>query len=368
MMYLTDYRYFCTTNTELLDDILFPQVVNWLPETYARVKSGLYYVPHVIGAKVLQQDLIDKIKSNPVKKTAFILAVGNSAMVGSNALTRRESRLTYEYKILPMTLTNVYAGKIAQLFGGAEYVATDATACASSLKVMMDAQTLIKHYDFDRVIIYSTEDQVSNLTLEFFGESGASLLWEAEKTGIKPSAFDDVNYGFHVGQGSGIAVIESERVVKDTPKAQFMGAYTASEAFANPLGQSADGFGFRRAIEGALKCSSMSSDDISIVKTHGTGTKSNNVAEKSAIEACLSNFIATSYKQKIGHTMGPSGLIETCMLIDDMSKGIVPKIENRTQEDHVYLSHDAQVSGGNVLSLAAGMGNVYSAAIMKVGN
>ena len=78
-----------------------------------------------------------------------------------------------------------------------------------------------------------------------------------------------------------------------------------------------------------------------------------------------SGFMATSYKQKVGHTMGVSGLLETCLLLDDIKNGFVPGIENRTQEDDVFLSQDTDVGKEvNILSLAAGMGNVYSAAVL----
>jgi hypothetical protein len=49
-----------------------------------------------------------------------------------------------------------------------------------------------------------------------------------------------------------------------------------------------------------------------------------------------------------------------------MRDGLVPAILNRTKEDPKYLSVGAEVSGEtNILSLAAGMGNIYSAAIFK---
>jgi len=107
------------------------------------------------------------------------------------------------------------------------------------------------------------------------------------------------------------------------------------------------------------------SDQISIVKTHGTGTQSNNLAEKTALENTLKEFVATSYKQKIGHTMGASGLLETLLLLDDLKKGVVPAIENRTETDKVFLSEAVSPPEGLILSLAAGMGNIYSAAIFK---
>ena len=64
--------------------------------------------------------------------------------------------------------------------------------------------------------------------------------------------------------------------------------------------------------------------------------------------------------------MGASGLLETCLLIDDLKRGVVPKIENRTTHDNRYLSQDQSNPGGLILSLAAGMGSVYSAALFSM--
>jgi 3-oxoacyl-(acyl-carrier-protein) synthase len=64
--------------------------------------------------------------------------------------------------------------------------------------------------------------------------------------------------------------------------------------------------------------------------------------------------------------MGASGLLETILLLDNLKNGFIPPIPNRTSEDKVFLSEPAPAEkGGLVLSLAAGMGNVYSAAVFK---
>ena len=63
--------------------------------------------------------------------------------------------------------------------------------------------------------------------------------------------------------------------------------------------------------------------------------------------------------------MGASGLLETGLLLNDLKSGYVPKILNRTQDDPVFLSSDAPVPDGLILSLAAGMGNIYSAALFS---
>lgn len=362
MIYLNDYRYAATTATELLDDIRHPQRVHWFPETYNKVGTGLFYPPHKLAEKVMDAELAKSLRENPVGKTAFILAAGNGHFAGINPLNRGKSRLTYEYKFLPMTLTQVFAGKTAQAFGAVDHIVTDSTACASGLKVLMDVQTLMTFYGFNRVVVLAFEDAVSNLVLDFFGESQASLAQKEVEAGIKPSAFDDTNYGFHVGQGAVLAVFEDKPGAN--PKARLLGAYTAAEACGNAIGQTDNGEGFVKAAVGALDMAKLTPACVSVIKTHGTGTKSNNQAEKTAITGLFPDFVATSYKQAIGHTMGASGLLETCMLIDNMTSGFVPAIPNRTQDDDVFLSHDVEAPKGAILSLAAGMGNVYSAAVM----
>jgi 3-oxoacyl-(acyl-carrier-protein) synthase len=118
-------------------------------------------------------------------------------------------------------------------------------------------------------------------------------------------------------------------------------------------------------MEGAMFAGKVKPSQVTIVKTHGTGTKSNNMAEKTALEETLSEYVATSYKPTIGHTMGVSGLLETCMLFDDLEKGFVPKIAGRTEVDTKFLSLDVQAPTGEIMALAAGMGNVYSAAVLS---
>jgi len=367
MIYLTHYRTASTEEVELLDDIVYPQKVHWFPDTYHRAKSGLVYPPHKLAEKVLDPELLAYLRDNPVGKTAFILAGGNAHFAGLNQRAY-DTRLSYTYKFLPFTLTQVYAGRIAQSCGDMDMVTTDASACASSLKVMMDVVNLIDFYDYDRVIVLTVEDGVSNAVLEFFGDSKAVLTEKQEQEGIKPSAFDSTNFGFRVGQGAALAVFESSDAVAQqhvTPRARLVGAYNASERSTNAIGQCEDGEGFIRAMEGAMHYSNISPDEIKIVKTHGTGTASNNKAEKNALTQTLQAFVATSYKQKIGHTMGSSGLLETLLLLNDIKSGVVPAIANRTETDSVFLSESTTPPDGLIMSLAAGMGNIYSAAIFK---
>lgn len=95
-----------------------------------------------------------------------------------------------------------------------------------------------------------------------------------------------------------------------------------------------------------------------------TGTRSNNVAESAGINAIFGeHFLATSYKQRIGHTMGASGLVELILALRDAREGVARGIPNRTGGDERFLCEDRQVPIGRILALASGMGNVFGAAI-----
>ncbi len=370
MIYLTDSKVACSHQATLVSDVLFPQYVHMLNGSYAGTATGMSYPPHKVAGHVLDKSIIDRIKSNPAEKTAFILAAGNSNFSGEHLTKRKGSSLSYVYKFAPLTLTQIWASKVAMLFGDMDMVTVDSSACASSLKVLMDAQTLIRHYGYGRVIVLTVEDQVNNATLEFFGESKASLPYMDGENTKKPSAFDTVNGQFHIGQGAALAVFESEAVAASSgsvPQAMLVSAYAASEKCSNPLSQLPSGEGFTKAMVGAMQLGQVTPSDISVVKTHGTGTASNNTAESAAITGLLTEFIATSFKPSIGHTMGASGLLESIMLMDSMRlNGTVPCIKNRTEHDAVFISEDTKPTSGLIMSLAAGMGNIYAAAIFSL--
>lgn len=367
-LFLTFGHTASTTQTTLMEDIVHPQRVHFIPESYQGTKHGYKYAPHNLANMVLAPATLEWLRENPaLGKTAFILASGNSHFAGINPRDNQtHTQLHYIYKFLPFSLTQVMAGRLANQICEPDYIATDATACASSLKTLMDC-IMLEAFGFTRFIILSVEDAVSNSVLEFFGDSGASLTLdeEAEKNS-RPSAFDRKNRGFYVGQGAVFTVLQSEGEVNYynlKPKARLVSAYHAAEKHNNAIGQREDGQGYINAIDGAILYGDVHRENISIVKTHGTGTESNNEAEAMALFKTIPNFIATSFKPKIGHTMGASGLLETLLLLDNLVYGVVPAIPNRTEKDDIFLSEDCETPNGLILSLAAGMGNVYTAAI-----
>lgn len=367
MIYLTHARTISGGELHEFHGINVPQRAHFFPDTYKRARLGISYPPHNLMEKCLDEPFCEKIAQSNRGKTALILSTGSQIWIhDSGRFPQKAPELEYKLKLPYISMTQIYAGRMASRFGATGHVTTDGSACASSLKVMMDVANLIENYGFERVVVVAVDDVVCNTQLNIFGEAGASVTLEEEERGLLPSAFDGVNGGFRLGQGAALAVFDRGHDGMDDPMAQMLGQFTASEVLDNSIGQRLDGQGFTDAIEGAVHKAQIRTSEISVIKTHGTGTDLNNQSEKAGIGAAgLGDFVATSYKPLIGHTMGPSGLLETILLLEDMKRGQVPAIANRTSDDDVYLSKPVDAPEGNILSLAAGMGNIYSAAIFK---
>ena len=121
-IFLTDYRTAWSSNVKLIGDIKYPQSVHLFEDTYKRIATGLSYVPHKVAEKVLDPVLCESLRQEDCK-TAFILASGNSHFAGIGA-RYYDNSLSYTYKFLPFTLTQVYAGRIAQSLGACDDITT----------------------------------------------------------------------------------------------------------------------------------------------------------------------------------------------------------------------------------------------------
>lgn len=373
-LYLTCGLTRYTEQTHPIQDIAFPTSVHYFPDTYRNAQLGLVSPAQRMIDSLLAE--VAPVLSSPenhhnTDRKALILAAGNTVFAGTQIRKRQVGgALDYESRLRTLQITQVQAGRIAQVLGATGHISTDTSACASSMKALMDAIHLVQRHGFESVGIVSVEDQVSLSILEFFGDMGICLSQTDLDQGLRPSAFDSHNKGFLIAQGAALAWLETSTSMHRSgrqPLARLLAAVTAGESFVNPFGQDASGSGYERAIHWALRQAQLLPHDIDLVKTHGTGTPINNQAEAAALHRVFgNNLLATAYKPRMGHTFGASGLLESLLAITDARAGIVRGIANRTEPDEIFLSHDQTRHVKHILALSAGMGNVYGAAIWEV--
>ena len=99
------------------------------------------------------------------------------------------------------------------------------------------------------------------------------------------------------------------------------------------LGISDTGIGYKKVING------VKTTGIDFVKTHSTFSDDNQI-EEVLIKQKFGDIRTVNYKLRVGHTMGASTAIETALAIQEES--------------------------GKFLSLGAGMGNVFSSAVVEI--
>lgn len=317
---------------ELTDskDPLFPQLVHKLTDGGPHVRVGVRTIPEVLVRMLLQdEELIASIKAAMAnsKRKGFIFSCGNVSWFGHDPKVGDKSQLNL-LSMLPMGGTQILGGYLANQLGEFDYISSDGTSCVSSMHALFTADLLLKVGKLDTVVIISTDNALAPEYLRIFGENGISKSLKEE---------DDPNcHKFHLSQGVNVTVVTS---LPGDAKANLLGCSVAAEHHNTPLGIRPDGLGYTRAISEALEDANVPAKAIDFIKPHATNT-ADNAIESTVIREIFGDIREVSYKERIGHTMGVSGLIETNLAIEE-NKGVFT-------------------------SVSAGMGNVFAAAIVEI--
>lgn len=333
-MLLTHTNSVYTEDITLLDHVTYPQYGHQVSNGGIAVSGGIKMMPGELVQYVLKgkhgategtYEFINKL--GPSCKIGFILAAGNTCWTGLSTDIDRSS-LYPSYKIPLMAGTQVYAGYLANKIRKFDYISTDSTSCISGHAAWYTASNLLKLRILDAVVVVSVDNGLSEEYLSVFGKNGLSKLVDEEDSLYVSK--------FRLGQGCNISVFESEygtRASKTTALAHITDMYLTAESHTNPLGISPTGEGYRKVID------AVDTTGINFVKTHSTMSADNEV-ELEVINKKFDNIKTVNYKLRIGHTMGASTAIETALAI--------------------------QEEKGTFLSLGAGMGNVFSSAVVKI--
>lgn len=234
---------------------------------------------------------------------------------------------------MPGELSNIIAGRIANVFNfsGPNFV-TDA-ACASSLAAINSAIEGLNNHQFDVVLTGGVDRSMGPESFIKFCKIGA-----LSPDGSRP--YSDGANGFVMGEGAIVFLVKRlADAEKDGDKiyAVIRGVGGSSDGKGkgitapNPAGQ-------QKAIERAWRNAGISPATVGLIEGHGTSTKVGDVAEVNSLATVYAPFglpvhhIALgSVKSNIGHlksAAGAAGVLKTAFALRD---GILPPSANFTR-------------------------------------
>jgi len=334
-MFITHTNSVYSEEITLLDHLPWPQYVHQVANGGGMVvERGIKTMPAELidyvlkgkhGAAEGTVEFIQELLATNAR-VGLILAAGGTSWTGYTSNIPRTDKYPI-CKVPPMGATQVFAGYLANRLGSFEYISTDCTSCISGHSAWYTANNMLKLGLLDAMVVISSDNGLSEEYLAIFGEHGLSKSVEEEDTDIVK---------FRVGHGCNITIFEGVNhlaAVKRDPIAIVTDMHLAAETHVNPLGISDTGAGYEKVI------TAVDTTGIDFVKTHSTFSEDNKVEEK-LVKAAFGDIRLVNYKLRIGHTMGSSTAIETALAI---------------QEEQ-----------GKFLSLGAGMGNVFSSAVVEI--
>lgn len=209
-------------------------------------------------------------------------------------------------------------GLIPQIYDFHGITTSMYAACSTSLYNLDYAVRILDDYDY--VIVGGSDVGTELSELAWFNELGA--------IGTHSAPYDRERDGFIMGEGGGCIILEKEDdAVK---RGATIHGYIHSIGMGNDgsAGSSTAPDINSSGIKKAMKDTNFISDQIAFVNSHGTSTPIGDELEYNAIREVVGDVPVVSFKSKIGHTMGASGVIELIYTLKALNSGIIPQNHN----------------------------------------
>lgn len=196
------------------------------------------------------------------------------------------------------------------------------TACTSGAAALILAKQLL-HDESVPCAVVSAFDWYSKQI--FYGFESLKLLSHNE---CRP--FDISRSGIILGEGAASVVLSRkiESPVKLRGTSLLLDTYDQTT-------HQPDGSTIARCMEEALKDAGIGPEDIHSIKSHGTGSAANDLAESGAIRKIFTNKIppVVALKPFTGHTLGACGLVELLVHVATITSGFLPAAPSFTSVD-----------------------------------
>jgi 3-oxoacyl-[acyl-carrier-protein] synthase II len=252
---------------------------------------------------------------------------------------------------IPAALINLASGHISIKYGFKGPNHAVVTACATGVHAIGDAARLIIFGDADVMVAGGAEAPICALGLAGFCAARALSTGFNDQPARASRPWDKDRDGFVMGEGAAIVVLEEyEHATKRGAHiyGEIAGYGLSGDAYhitAPPAGHE----GALRAMQGALRNSRVTVDDIQYVNAHGTSTFADDL-ELEAVERLFGpaakNVAMSSTKSAIGHLLGAAGAAEAIFSILAVRDGVAPptlNLDHPSRESVIdRVAHTAQ--------------------------
>jgi len=287
-----------------LDDAVFDESIN--------ARQRIYQLVDECIAEVLENS---GLSSEARHRCGLFLGSSSFAMGASE----QEYRLALQGGRQHLLFAGEHYGDIAhhlmqthRLHGG-DY--TFSTACTSSANALLYAGQMVAIGKLDHAVVVGVE--LFNRTT-LFGFDSMQLL---ERGGYRP--FDAQRNGMVLGEGVSAVVISNAAQGDLRHNVRLLGGASNSD----PQGITGSTAAMMAsAMSDALAAASVDAKAIDLVRSHGTGSLSNDQSEAEALHAVFGEDLPplVALKGALGHTLGACGIVELVALLACLEQGSAP--------------------------------------------
>jgi 3-oxoacyl-[acyl-carrier-protein] synthase II len=261
---------------------------------------------------------------------------------------------------VPMSLTNMMAGRLATDLkaGGPSFVTS--SACASGATAIGTARELLRSGACDIVLAGGAESSLVHSVVAAFAKAGALSHYKDDPSKAS-RPFDAQRDGFVIAEASAVLVLErpEHAEARGAQAYAYVSGYGASADAGHETRPDPEGLGAERAVWAALKDADFSPTDVTHVNAHGTSTPLNDVAEGRMIRRVLgSHAITSSVKGVTGHSLGAAGAVEAAITALSLKHQTVPMTAGLSRQDPA-VDLDIVAGASRAVAMEAALSNSF---------
>lgn len=360
------------------------EVKNFVPEEHLDKREVRKMDRFVQFAMVAAKEAVEDAKINTEEIDVTRCGVIVSSGIGGLGTIQEEDGKGREKGydrvspyFIPMSISNMAAGRIAIEHGLKGMCSCVVTACAGGTNAIGDAFHYVRDGYADMMLCGGAEASITPFGIGGF--TSLKALSEATDPNRASIPFDKERNGFVMGEGAAILVLEEyEHAVKRGAKIYCevvgYGANCDAHHVTAPL---EDGSGAGECMKLAMKDAGINPEDVTYINAHGTSTPLNDKGETKAIRHAFGEaaekLMVSSTKSMTGHLLGASGAVEGVISALAVANDYVPATINYREPDEnctldIVPNEGRKTTVNYAMSNSLGFGGHNASIIFKKGN